>query len=186
VPDIPWPMFTLPGLESVKVGAYTPRVRVVVAVRLPEVPVMVRVLVPTLAVLLAVRVSVLVCVVGLGEKLAVTPWGKPDRARFTLPLNPYSGVTEIDAGLDVPWPRFKLPGLVSVKLGPWMESDKVVVSVKLPEVPVMVSVLVPTLAVLLAVRVRVLVPVVEVGEKEALTPLGRPDRESFTLPVNPY
>jgi hypothetical protein len=178
-------MFRLPWLESVKVGAYTFRVRVVVAVRLPEVPVMVSVLVPTLAVLLAVRVSVLVFVVGLGEKLAVTPLGKPDTARFTLPLNPYSGVTKIDAGLDVPWPRFKMPGLESVKLGPWMESDKVLVSVRVPEVPVMVSVLVPTLAVLLAVRVSVLVPVVEVGEKEALTPLGRPDRERFTFPVNP-
>ena len=73
-----------------------------------------------------------------------------------------------------------------MKLGPWMESDRVVVSVRLPEVPVMVSVLVPTLAVLLAVRVSVLVPVVEAGENEAVTPLGRPDTERFTLPVNPY
>ena len=149
----------------------------VVAVRLPEVPVMVSVLVPTLAVLLAVRVSVLVCVVGLGEKLAVTPWGKPDTARFTLPLNPYSGVTEIGAVLDVPWPRFKLPGLVSVKLGPWMESDKVVVSVRLPEVPVMVSVLLPTLAVLLAVRVRVLVPVVEGVRKKRSRRWAGPTRQ---------
>ena len=116
----------------------------------------------------------------------MTPVGKPETARFTLPLNPYSGVTWIEAGLDVPWPRFNLPGLESVKLGPWMESDRVVVSVKLREVPVMVSVLMPTLAVLLAVRVSVLVPVVEVGEKEALTPLGRPDTARFTLPLNPY
>jgi hypothetical protein len=179
-------MFRLPGPESVKVGAYTLRVRVVVAVRLPEVPVTVSVLVPRPAVLLAVKISVLVFVVGFGVKLAVTPWGKPDTARFTLPLNPYAGITERDAKSDVPWPRVKGPGPVSVKLGPWMESDKVVVSVKLPETPVMVSVLVPTLAVLLAVRVSVLVPVVEVGENEALTPLGMPDRERLTLPVNPY
>jgi hypothetical protein len=179
-------MFRLPGPESVKVGAYKLRVRVVVAVRLPEVPVIVSVLVPTLAVLLAVRVSVLMVIVGLGEKLAVTPWGKPDTAKFTLPLNPYEGATEKGAVLDVPWPRFKKPGLESVKLGPWMVSDKGVVAVRLPEAPVMVSMLVPTLALLLAVRVRVLVPVVEVGEKVALTPLGRPDRERFTLPVNPY
>ena len=154
---------------------------------MPEVPVIVSVLVPTaLAVLLAVRVSVLVFVVGLGAKLAVTPWGKPDTARLTLPLNPYSGLTKIDTALDVPLPRAKLPGPVSVKPGPWIESAKVVVCVRLPEAPVMVSVPVPTLAVLLAVRVSVLVPVVEVGEKEALTPLGRPVRERFTLPVNPY
>ena len=56
-----------------------------------------------------------------------------------------------------------------------MESDSVVVSVRLPEVPVIVSVLLPPLAVLLAVRVSVLAPVVEVGEKEAVTPLGKPD-----------
>jgi hypothetical protein len=62
-----------PRAESVKVGAYTPRARVVVAVRLPDVPVIVNVLGPRLAVLLAVRVNVLVFVVGLGAKLAVTP-----------------------------------------------------------------------------------------------------------------
>ena len=179
-------MFRLPGADSVKVGAYTLRVRVVVAVRLPEVPVIVSVLAPRAAVLLAVKMSVLVFVVGFGVKLAVTPWGKPDTARFTFPLNPYAGITEKDASSDDPWPRVRGPGPVSVKLGPWMESDKVVVSVRLPETPVMVSVLVPTLAVLLAVRVNVLVPVVEVGENEALTPLGKPDRERLTLPVNPY
>ena len=73
-----------------------------------------------------------------------------------------------------------------MKLGPWMESERVVVAVRLPEMPVMVSVLVPPLAVLLAVSVSVLVPVVDAGENEALTPLGRPDRERFTLPVKPY
>jgi hypothetical protein len=50
----------------------------------------------------------------------------------------------------------------------------------------MVSVLVPALAVLLAVRVSVLVLLVDVGEKVAATPLGRPDSERFTAPVNPY
>ena len=119
-------------------------------------------------------------------KLAVTPWGKPDTAKFTLPLNPNEGITEIGVKTDVPWPRVKTPGPLSVKLGPWMESDKVVVSVRLPEMPVMVSVPLPTLAVLLAVRVNVLIPVVEAGENEALTPLGRPERERFTLPVKPY
>ena len=74
----------------------------------------------------------------------------------------------------------------SVKLGAYRLNARVVVAVKLPAVPVMVSVLVPTLAVRLAVRVNVLVPVVEAGENEALTPLGRPERERFTLPVKPY
>src|ERR1700733_11504254 len=179
-------MSTVPGPESVKLGAYTPRVRVVVADRLPEVPVIVNVLAPMPAVLLADSVRVLVFVVGFGEKLPVTPFGKPDTVRFTLPLNPYAGDTLIIAVTDFPWPTFKELGPERVKLGPWMESDSVVVSVRLPEVPVIVSVLLPPVAVLLAVSVSVLAPVVEVGEKVAVTPLGKPDTERFTLPLNPY
>jgi hypothetical protein len=87
---------------------------------------------------------------------------------------------------DFPWPTFKEFGPARVKLGAWMENDRMVVSVRSPEVPVMVSVLVPAVAVLLAIRVRALFPVVEVGEKEAVTPLGKPDSERFTVPVNPY
>lgn len=186
VPEVPWPMSRVPGLERVKVGAYTPSVSVVVADRLPEVPVMVNVLAPMAAALLADRVRVVVFVVGLGEKLPVTPLGNPDTVKFTLPLNPYAGNTSNTAVADFPWPTFKEFGPARVKLGPWMASDRVVVSVRSPEVPVMVSVLVPAVAVLLAVSVRVLFPVVEVGEKEAVTPLGKPDSERFTLPLNPY
>lgn len=50
----------------------------------------------------------------------------------------------------------------------------------------MVSVLVPPGAELAAVSVRVLAPVVEVGENDAVTPLGRPEMERFTLLLNPY
>jgi len=50
---------------------------------------------PTAAELLAVSVSVLLypAVVGFGEKDAVTPLGKPDAERVTLPVNPFTGVT---------------------------------------------------------------------------------------------
>jgi hypothetical protein len=62
----------------------------VVAVWDPEVPVMVTVFVPSGAELLAVRVSTLLPVaVGFGEKVAVTPLGRPAAARLTLPANPY-------------------------------------------------------------------------------------------------
>jgi len=71
----------------------TVRLRVVFAVRLPEVPVMVTVEVPRVAVALAVSVSVLVVVVGLGLKTAVTPLGRPEAAKETLPLKPFCGVT---------------------------------------------------------------------------------------------
>jgi hypothetical protein len=42
----------------------------------------------------AVSVMVLVVVAGLGLKVAVTPPGKPDADRLTLPLKPFSGVIE--------------------------------------------------------------------------------------------
>jgi hypothetical protein len=71
------------------------RATVVVAVRLPEVPVMVTVEVPVVAVELAVNVSTLVPVVGLVPNAAVTPLGKPDAARVTLPVNPPLSVTEM-------------------------------------------------------------------------------------------
>jgi hypothetical protein len=56
---------------------------------------------------------------------------------------------------------------------------------KLPEVPVIVIVAVPSVAELLAVSVRTLVPVVEVGLKDAVTPEGSPDAVRLTLPANP-
>ena len=63
--------------------------------RLPEVPVMVTVAVPVVAVLLAVSVRVLLLVALLGLKDAVTPPGKPEADRLTLPLNPFWGAIVI-------------------------------------------------------------------------------------------
>ena len=62
----------------------------------------------------------------------------------------------------------------------------VVVAVRLPEVPVIVTVEVPVVAVALAVRVSTLVPVVGFVPNAAVTPLGRPDAASVTLPLNPF
>lgn len=61
----------------------------------------------------------------------------------------------------------------------------VVVAVRLPEVPVIVTVELPVVAVELAVRVRTLVPVVGFVPKAAVTPLGRPDADRVTPPLNP-
>ncbi len=63
---------------------------------------------------------------------------------------------------------------------------KFVLDVCEPDVPVMVTVYCPRVAALLAVSVRVLLPVVGLGEKDAVTPLGSPETERFTLPVKPY
>jgi hypothetical protein len=80
-------------LESVKLGAYMPRLTVVVAVKLPEVPVIVSVFVAGAAELLAVNVSMLLPVVGFGFQRAVTPLGSPESERVTLPTTPYCGFT---------------------------------------------------------------------------------------------
>ena len=54
---------------------------------------MVTVELPVAAVVLAVNVSVLVLVAGFGLNDAVTPVGRPDAARVTVPVNPFVGVT---------------------------------------------------------------------------------------------
>ncbi len=61
---------------------------VVVCVSVPDVPVIVTVEVPVVAVVLAVNVTTLVDVVGLVPKLAVTPLGRPEADKVTLPVNP--------------------------------------------------------------------------------------------------
>ena len=77
----------------------------------------------------------------------------------------------------------------SVKDGTAMVRGSVVVSVRDPDFPVMVRLYCPTAAELLVVSVRVSLypdPVMGFGEKDTVTPLGRPDAESVTLPVNPF
>lgn len=97
VPSLPCVTVKLLGLaERLKLGAgVTVRLIVVVCVTLPAMPVRVTVAVPVAAVALAVSVRVLVLVTGLGLNFAVTPLGKPDAERVTLPLKPLAGVTVI-------------------------------------------------------------------------------------------
>jgi len=101
---------------------FTVRASVVDAVKLPEVPVIFTVADPVVAVLLAVSVSTLVPVVGFVPNAAVTPLGRPDAARVTLPVNPPTSVTVI---VLVP-----LPPCVMVRL--LGESDNVKVGVDDP------------------------------------------------------
>ena len=97
---------------------FTVSATVVLAVRLPEVPVIVTVAAPVVAVALAVNVSTLVPVVGFVPNAAVTPLGRPDAARVTLPLNPPTSVTEIVLVPLPPWVTVTLLGEAeSVKLG---------------------------------------------------------------------
>ena len=87
-------------------------------VRLPDVPATVTVKLPIIAVPLADKVNWLVVVAGFVAKIALTPPGRPDAAKFTLPLNPFRGWIVIVAEPDAPWGKVKLMGdAESVKLG---------------------------------------------------------------------
>ena len=100
VPVVPCASVKLFGeAEKAKFGgAFTVREIVVVLVKLPDVPVTVTVTVPVVAMLLAVSVNVLVPAVLLGLKDAVTPLGRPDADKLTLPLKPFCGVTVMEIG----------------------------------------------------------------------------------------
>ena len=86
------------------------RESVVLCDKLPEIPVTVMVTVPTIAVLLAVSVNVLVLAVLLGLNDAVTPLGRPDADKLTLPLKPFCGVTVMVLAPFVPWTTLRLLG----------------------------------------------------------------------------
>ena len=78
--------------------------------RLLDVPVMVTETVPVVAVPLAVSVNVLVVVAGFGLNDAVTPLGRPDADKLTLPLNPFCGVTVIVLVPPTPCTMLRLLG----------------------------------------------------------------------------
>lgn len=94
------------------------RERVVVAVKLPEEPVTVTVAVPGVAVLDTDRVRTLLVVTGFVPKTALTPFGKPDAVRVTLPLNPLRGLMAMVVEPEAPWRRVRPAGDEErVKLG---------------------------------------------------------------------
>lgn len=62
---------------------------------MPDRPVTVTLNTPTAAVALAASVNVLVLVVLAGFNEAVTPLGRPDGVKATLPLKPFCGITEM-------------------------------------------------------------------------------------------
>ena len=160
----------------------------VVFVKLPDEPVTVTVTVPVVAMLPADSVNVLVLAVLLGLNDAVTPLGRPDADKLTLPLKPFCGVTVMVLVPVVPRVIVKLFGDAERAkfAGGFTMRETVVVLVKLPDVPVRVTVTVPVVAVLLAVSVNVLVPAVLLGLNDAVTPLGRPDADKLTLPLKPF
>jgi hypothetical protein len=97
-------------VKSACAAEFTVSVTVVECDKVPLVPVMVTVAVPLAAFALAVKVRKLVEVVGFVPKAAVTPEGKPDADRLTLPVKPPEGVTEIVVFPLLPWTTVTLEG----------------------------------------------------------------------------
>ena len=165
----------------------TDSVTAVELVREPDVPVTVTLAVPTVAVLVAVNVNVLVLVVFAWLNDAVTPLGRPDADKPTLPLKPLCGMTVTVLVPLAPCAKLKVFGDADrLKVGGKATVSEIVAALlKLPTVPVMVTGNVPVIAVA-AVKVNALVLAVEPGLKEAVTPLGRPEADKLTFAVKPF
>jgi hypothetical protein len=169
-------------------GGVTVRVMgIETGVSVPEVPVTVIVEFPAAAELPTVRVITLEVVEDAGLNEAVTPLGRPDAVKDTLPVN---GLMSFTAIVSVPLELSAIEIVeaegVSVKppVGEVTVSVKVAVTgVSAPEVPVTVIVEVPAAAELPTARVRTLEVVDDVGLNAAVTPLGSPDTAKDTLPV---
>ena len=156
--------------------------------RVPDLPLTLTLKVPVVAELPTVNVTVLLDVEGFGLKAAVTPIGRLDAEKVTLPVKPSVGLMVI---VDVPvLPRATLRLLGDaerLKFGPGFTVRAiVVVCVRPPDVPAIVTVALPVVAVLLAVSVNVLVLVVLLGLNVAVTPLGSPEADRLTLPLKPF
>lgn len=122
----------------------------------------------------------------MGEKDAVTPLGKPETDRFTLPVKPYCGLTYTYVVVEWPCPMVAEPPPESVKVGALTLSDNAAVCVMLPETPVIVSGYCPTATVPATASVSVDEPVVGFGFQRAVTPEGKPETFSVTLLLKPY
>ena len=114
-------MLRLPGdAETVNVPVgLTARFKLVWFVMVPDEPVTVIVNVPTAAAALVVSVNVLALSVLLGLNDALTPLGRPEIDKLTVPVNPFSGVTVIAAVPLAPWVSVRMFGEAdSRKFGP--------------------------------------------------------------------
>lgn len=174
----------LPVAPAVTVSAI-----VAVRVRPPPVPVTVSVAAPTVAVAEALRVSTLDAPVddaGLNE--AVTPLGRPDTVNATALAKLFTRVIATVLVPLAPLATDTAAGLADkLKSGVVELTVRLIAVVRtvLPLVPVIVTLAVPVVAAADAVSVRTtLLPVVEVGLNDAVTPLGRPLAVNAMLPVN--
>ena len=189
-PSEPCSILKLAGdAVTVKRGAAATVKLIVAALRkLPDAPVTVTVEVPSTAERLAVSVNVGGLVALAALKDAVTPVGRPDAVKITVPLNSFSGAIVMALATAPPWRTLRLAGDAwTLNEGtPVTVSSNLAVLVRLPEVPVMVIVDVDEAAELLAVKVRVLDVAALDGLSDAVTPAGRPDTARLTTPLKPF
>ena len=144
--------------------------------------------VPILVLLLVANVSVLELLVGLGLNDALMPLRRPEAESVTLELKPFDGTTLTVAVPVAPRLMLRLVDeAASVKFGaPATVRETVVELVRLPLTPLIVAVNVPVAAEALAVNVAILVLVVLLGLKDAVTPAGNPEADKLTLPLKPF
>lgn len=118
-------------------GVVTVSPMIAFAVMEPEVPVTVMLLVPVAAVAVAVKVSVAPVVVEAWLKTAVTPAGKPETTRLTVPANVPVGFTVIFVVFDAPCANDTVDAeLVSVMpLPPFTLSVRGAVALSVPDAP---------------------------------------------------
>lgn len=138
--------------------------------------------------MLDLNVSVLVLVVLVGLKVAVTPVGRPETTRAT-PLVMFTGlVTEtVVLALVAPTNRLRLPGDADrPKDGVGTVNVMPVLAESAPEVPVIVTGYVPGKTAVVALNVTELDAEALAELKAAVTPPGKPEIVSATLPVNPF
>lgn len=166
--------------------ACTVRLIVAVWMRLPDLPVRVTVDGPVAADAVTVSVSATLAGVGPLPNDPRTPEGRPDMLTVTEPVNPFSGVNVRMLFPVAPCAMLRDAGeAASMKVGAAATVNAiVVVSVRLPDLPVIVIVEVPAAAVLAAANVSVLLPAV-IAPKVAVTPVGRPDADNATVPLKP-
>jgi hypothetical protein len=92
-----------------------------------------------------------------------------------VPLLPWATVKAVGEAVRVNFPS----GLITV-------SAIGVAFINVPDLPLIVTVAAPRIAVALAFKVSVLDVLAVLGLNDAVTPLGKPETESATLPLKPF
>ncbi len=173
----------LAGKPPPDVEAVTVRPSDAVCVSPPEVPERVMVDVPTVVDEFTLMVRVLCVDVLFGLNDAVTPEGRPE-AESAIGFDEFAPVTVTIAVPVAPCSMVRAAGEIDSKNPPTVRLI-LTVAVRPLDVPVMVMVDVPVVAELEAESVSELVLVVDAGLNVAVTPVGRPDADRATEPVNP-